>query len=107
MPKITQSGGPSYAQGRPGEDPERFGGQTLQPGEAGTVTGEEGVGEQVVQEEPLKRPALGDVKADWVEFALKVNASFGDGDVPMPDVEVEDPSTTKAHLTDIYSGYGE
>jgi hypothetical protein len=107
VPKITVSGGPSDATQRPGEgeffqaDPESA------PVE--NTAGEDAAVEDTADASPeaLKRPAIGDEKAKWVAFALAVNATFGDGDRPMPDDEVRLTTTTKACLQDIYSGYGE
>jgi hypothetical protein len=112
MPRITVSGGPSYAHERPGEGPSSQVDDAVieereQPAEPeGQQPAAEEEGEQV-EEAGVKRPALGDPKPDWVAFALAVNATFGAGDVPMPDDEVQASTTTKTRLQDIYSGYGE
>lgn len=106
--KISVAGGPSYMDDEPGAHPARVEGEArVRPGEEGTRFAALNVGEPAELGERLTRPLDTGPKAEWVAFALAVNAELDpDQPEPLPGEQVRASSTTRGTLIEAYGGYG-
>lgn len=103
--KISAAGGASTPDDEPGDHPARVEGQAhVRPGEQGDRFTELNTPDPE-QADFGQRPAPGAPKAEWVGFALRVNAQLGDEGGPVDNPE--STLVTKQQLIEAYSEFGD